>query len=287
MAGRVLLTDVDNTLFSWIDFFAPCFRALVHAVAQRGQLDEDELYDGFQLTFVKEGSVEYRRAIQDNLVVRLLPDQVQQDLTNVGTIAFGQAMRRHLKPYPDVKSTLRRLRFEDVKVVAVTNSGALQALDRLRRLGINGLVDGIVAWDHDVAGRADSETEYDTLLAGRAQRSGVAWVRAIPTEQLKPNQAAYQEAFAGLGLAADNIWILGDSLYKDLSPAAGLGATSIWARYGQRFEQRNFNTLLRITHWSEEKIRTAYDDEVLVPDRTIESFSELLDIIDLRQGELF
>ena len=284
---RVLLTDVDNTLFSWIDFFAPCFRALVHVVAREARVGEDELYDAFQVTFTREGSVEYRRAIQDNVLIQQLPQAEQDRIVELGAKVFGGSMRRHLKPYPDVIPTLRRLKLDDVRVVAVTNSGALQAIDRLRRLGLATLLDGAVAWNHDVAGHADTDDDYAEAVLRRTRRSGLGWVHAVATSELKPNPASYRTALSTLRAHDAQVWIVGDSLQKDLSAAAELGATSIWAKYGHAFEQRNFETLLRITHWSEEKIRTAYDTEVLVPDYVSESFSEVLELIELRQGQLF
>lgn len=106
-------------------------------------------------------------------------------------------------------------------------------------------------------------------------------------ESLKPRADAYQEALQRLGVTNARIWIVGDSLQKDLLPAAELGAKSIWARYGHVYAEKNFATLLEITHWSEEQVKTTYDTGVLVPNHIIDSFSQLLDIVDLQQGELF
>lgn len=285
--NRVLLTDVDNTLFSWIDFFAPCFRALVHAVSRESKIPEEELYDAFQLTFKKEGSVEYRRAIQDNLAIQELAVGQQAHLVELGAKVFGMAMRKHLHPYDGVRSTLQRLRADGVHVVAVTNSGALQAVDRIRRLGLAKQIDGLVAWDHDVAQVADSSIDYQDVLRSRTSRSGIPWTITLDRESLKPSPMAYNTALERLGLGDALTWVIGDSLEKDLSGAAELRAHSIWAEYGHHFDPKNFETLVRITHWSADKIERTYDRDVLVPDSVVHSFSELLEIIEMRQGELF
>jgi len=285
---RVLLTDVDNTLFSWIDFFAPCFRALVHVVSRESRISEPTLYDAFQVTFKQEGSVEYRRAIQDNLAVRELPEDQQARLVELGSKVFGQAMRKHLRPYDGVKSTLERLRTDGVLIVAVTNSGALQAVDRVRRLGLAKHINGLVAWNHDVAQLADSDSEYSNALRGRTQRSGIPWTISLDLEQLKPNPEAYVVALRKLGLSElDDIWVVGDSLEKDLSAVPAIRGYSVWAKYGHAFDQKNFETLLRITHWSEEKISRTFDQAFLQPDSVIREFGDLLSLIDLRQGQLF
>jgi FMN phosphatase YigB (HAD superfamily) len=284
---RILLTDVDNTLFSWIDFFAPCFRALVHAVSRESGIPEETLYDAFQVTFKREGSVEYRRAIQGNLAIQALPDDEQKRLVELGHKVFSIAMRRNLRPYDGVKPTLDRLQLDGVRIVAVTNSGGLQAVHRLRQLGLAKYLSGLIAWDHDVAQLADSHEDYQLKLYQNSTRSGLPWMIAIPSEQLKPSPVAYTMALERLGAMESDVWILGDSLEKDLSAASSLGAMSIWAKYGHGFDQRNFDTLLRITHWSAEKIEKTYDTDILKPDAVIASFTELLDIVGLSQGELF
>ena len=284
---RVLLTDVDNTLFSWIDYFAPCFRALIHAVSRTGNIPEDALYDSFQMIFQREGTVEYRHAIQENLLVRELPKEVQEKLLHVGTVAFSRAQRHHLHPYPTVKETLQRLREDGVLIVAVTNSGALQAIYRLRQLGLSKLLDGLIAWDHNIAGLVETDDDYQAALRDRLKRSGLPWASALPRGELKPEVTAYESALRHLGIREASIWIVGDSLHKDLSAAPIVGAKSVWARYGHEFDSKNFETLRRITHWSAEKIEATYDTTGFNPDYSIDIFQQLLTVVEIRQGLLF
>jgi FMN phosphatase YigB (HAD superfamily) len=284
---RVLLTDVDNTLFSWIDYFGPCFRALVHAVARAAGFDEESLYMSFKLVFQDEGTVEIREAIQNSALVQTLPENERQRLAHIGFVAFGQAMRKRLRPYDGVVRTLRLLRSDGVRVVAVTNSGILHAVDRLRRLGLAKLLDGLVAWDHDVSGRARNAEEYQALVSARIHRSGLPWVVPLRREELKPNVSAYDRALRKLGVSAGSTWILGDSVEKDLVGAAELGATSVWAKYGLRYDPVNFATLLRITHWSQEKIDRTYHAASINPDYVLEEFSAIRELIRPNQAELF
>lgn len=284
---RVLLTDVDNTLFSWVDYFAPCFRALVHAVARAGAFDEESLYTSFKLVFQREGTVEIRKAIQNNELVQKLPEAERQRLVHTGSVAFGQTMRRRLRPYDGVVETLRLLRNDGVRVVAVTNSGLLQAVDRLRRLGLTKLLDGLVAWDHDVSGQTSSNEEYKALASERIRRSGLPWVVPLRQDELKPSAAAYERALWRLGVSTASTWVLGDSLEKDLIGAGQFGAVTVWARYGLQFDPVNFNTLLRITHWSQEKIDRTYSSTSMTPDHVLDEFSAIRHVIRPRQAELF
>jgi FMN phosphatase YigB (HAD superfamily) len=96
----------------------------------------------------------------------------------------------------------------------------------------------------------------------------------------------YRTVMQALELDAPRTWIIGDSLAKDIGPALAVGAVGIWARYGATYDARNFQTLLAITHWSEEKIRAVYEEEV-VPTFVVDSFSELMRIIPGRQRTLW
>lgn len=289
MLARVLLTDVDNTLFSWIGYFAPSFRGMVHAIARKGDFDEDELFSHFKLTYQREGTVEFKKAIQSNDLIASLDPGAQAELVELGAGVFSRTMRKYLRPYDGVKSTLIALQRDGVKVVAVTNSDAMLATYRLRQLGLAKLVDGLVAWRSESPGLLGQDTadDYDQKLAERVARSGVAWVEAVPTSDTKPSTVAYEVAMARLGLRSADVWVVGDSQSKDLTPAEALGFGTVWAAYGQVDKPADVETLLRITHWSEDRIKTTYETNRLTPDHAIQRFDELERIIPLDQAPLF
>lgn len=53
----------------------------------------------------------------------------------------------------------------------------------------------------------------------------------------------------GLTLGDRRIWVVGDSVERDLHPAIGLGIQCIWARYGARVDPTDYAELLRVTPW--------------------------------------
>ena len=55
----VLITDLDNTLYNFVDFFGPAFRAMVHALSKTYGLDEVELVDEFKEVFAHTGTIEF------------------------------------------------------------------------------------------------------------------------------------------------------------------------------------------------------------------------------------
>ena len=109
----------------------------------------------------------------------------------------------------------------------------------------------------------------------------------MKAQELKPSTAAYSRVLKDCGCETFDAYIVGDSLQKDVSPALELGAVGIWAEYGLQFEKKNFDTLLKITHWSGEKISSTYDDRSVTPTHVIQSFAELQGIVPVPQASLF
>ena len=62
---KVLITDLDNTIYNWVDFFAPSFRAMLGEMVHLTSLDEDTLISSFQRVYQRHGTSEYSFAIEE------------------------------------------------------------------------------------------------------------------------------------------------------------------------------------------------------------------------------
>lgn len=276
----VLLTDLDNTLFNWIDYFAPCFRAMVHALAHATKLDEDEIYRQFQEVYSRLETAEYRRAIQELELYRREPPEVQERLVRAGFVAFSQARKQRLQAYTTVPSTLHWLKRQGVIVIGVTNSWVVDAVGRLRSLGLSRYLDALVAWDG-----TQSEGGQPAIVP---TRPAICRIVPIPSQSRKPSPEGYRAAIACCDIGSrSSLWAIGDSVTNDLVPARELGATTILAKYGGNYDPSNFETILRITHWGAERVRSTYDTTAITPDFVIDDFVQLRGIIPEAQGELF
>lgn len=283
----LIIADLDNTLYSWIDFFAPSFRALTHAISRTSGVAEDDLYSGFQMTFQREGTVEFRNAIQRNVALATIPEGQLNHLVSIGGVAFGRTMRLRLKPYVGVKSTLIKLREHSVRVVVVTNSDAKQAAWRIRQMGLAKLVDGLVATRDDGTSSSQDPRAYDAELERRRRLSGLKWVELVEPGGEKPSTSGYLKALSlSESASGSDVFVVGDSKEKDLRPALELGFHTVWARYGLDYDAKNFETLLRVTHWSAARVHETYREDMAV-DYEISSFAELLDIVPGIQLSLF
>jgi FMN phosphatase YigB (HAD superfamily) len=276
----VLLTDLDNTLFNWIDYFGPCVRAMVHALAHATKLEENEIYRQFKQVYSRFETPEYRQAIQELDLCQSQPSAEQQRLVRAGFVAFSRTRKLHLQAYKNVPSTLKWLKRQNVTIIGVTNSWVVDAVGRLRFLGLTKYLDGLVAWDGVVHDRGQPKI-------GLASDQGHAVV-PIPSQSRKPNADAYRAAIAHCGSRPDaSLWVIGDSVTNDLLPAREIGATTVWAKYGRKYEQENFDTVVQVTPWAPERIVATYDTTMMTPDFVIDDFAELRSIMPAIEGELF
>ncbi len=55
----LLITDLDNTLYNWVDYFAPSFRGMAKALSREMGVSLDGLFEDFKEVFSRRGSLEY------------------------------------------------------------------------------------------------------------------------------------------------------------------------------------------------------------------------------------
>ena len=272
---RLLLTDLDNTWFNWVDFFAPSLRAMVHALSRATGVSEDEIYSQLRRVYADHQTLEYQSAIQELTLYKELGREERARALHGAIVAFGQTRRVRLSLYEGAKETLEWLNNQNVRIIGVTNAAIPASLGRLKSLGIQKYFTALV-------GSHGGSTES-------IRRPGITKLISLDGDQLKPNPEAYRRALEALACQSSHsdLWALGDSPSKDLAPASKFGAKTIWARYGRHVNAKNFETLLRVTHWSEERVQESYGESPFVPDFTIDSPRDLMSIIPEGQGRLF
>src|SRR6267154_3325268 len=119
--NRLIITDLDNTIYNWVDYFAPCFRAMVHVLARETEESEDDLIGSFCQVYEAHGSVEYAFSVQELPILRNRTDSEIAELVRLARGAFKRVRDKRLEPYPTVGRTLRWLRSQGDRVVAITN----------------------------------------------------------------------------------------------------------------------------------------------------------------------
>lgn len=280
MTRTILITDLDNTLYNFVDYFGPSFRSMLHALSRMTDISEDVLLDDFQSIFRERGSIEFSFTVQELSCLRALSPEQLGKLIHVARVAFSRTRRKNLQPYPGVIDGLEWAVHHKIPVVGFSNAPLYHAYRRLRELGISRYFVGLAA-------REDSSLQegHEDI---KGYKVNIENIIRVPVEQLKPNPAGYQLIMKNLSCDPRDVYVIGDSVDKDLIPAIELGATGIWASYGTKYEQKNMDTLIRVTDWSLSEIKTAYGDPAGEHDYLkIDSFSEISQYLPVNQASLF
>ncbi|HET6324488.1 MAG TPA: HAD-IA family hydrolase [Planctomycetaceae bacterium] len=271
----LLITDLDNTLYDWVTFFALSFRSLVEALVEDIGVDREKLLDEFKVIHQMHGDSEYPFAALELPSVRAkYGDKGTEELKNAidhAFHAFNKTRKMHLKLYDFVETTLATLRNADVIVVGHTEAMAVNGFFRLKHLGIARYFRRLYALE----GR-DFKPGFDDRLNDD-------FIRLVPRVERKPNPRLVHDICESEGVEPADTWYVGDSLTRDIGMAKAAGVHAVWARYGTQYDGELWNSLVRITHWTAEDVTREAElrraCRGVEPDFTIDSFAEILPLM--------
>lgn len=283
----VLLTDIDNTLYDFVDFYGMAFRGMVHVLSGQLQVPEERLILEFKDIFKTTGTLDYQFLIKDLKSAQHLDKNSMADLIRYGRIGFDRAKRKRLQPYPGMIEALRLLRRGGVSITAVTNAPYYHAIRRLQDIGAFQFFSGLVAWEGKPPPSSDKSALARYKAVREFARGKLEFFELFSREMSKPH--SYPFFLTRQHVKQNNIQLfaLGDSISKDLAPTSALGAVTIWARYGTKVDKKNLDTILDITPWSESEIARHSDGQSYSPNYTIDAPLDLLPLIPHWKSDLF
>lgn len=277
---QLLITDLDNTLYDWVTFFARSFTAMVDSLVEDLEFGREELLDEFRTIHQGLGDSEQPFAVLELPCIRARfgsLDRLALKRCLDGPLhAFNSERNRTLKLYASVGETLAALQDSGVLIVGHTEAVKANAYYRLAKLGIVERFRRLYVLDSGYPGHPDSERASEL-------RPPEGFVHVLPRSRRKPNPEVLLEICGQEGIAPEDAWYIGDSLTRDIGMAKAAGVTAIWARYGTSYDPRLWETLVRVSHWSEEDVRREAELKrragTIHPDFTIDSFDELTEIL--------
>lgn len=274
---RLLVTDLDNTLYDWVTAFARSFRAMLRELGAQLGVSEDTLCQEFRAVHRRHHNSEHPYAILEiGSVRRAFPGATAAELLVElarPLAAFDAARATWLRLYDGVDETLSALRDQGVVVVGHTEAIGVSARQRLRMLGI----------EHHFAGVYCLESTLDPHPSPTWQDKGGVALHVVPREERKPNPALLQDICASECARIDQAVYVGDSRHRDVWMARRAGVCAVWARYGKGYTPEDWDMVVRVSHWTEEDLRrerTLKANAVGVrPDYAIDRYGELLGIV--------
>ncbi len=279
----VVVTDLDNTLFDWVDIWYRCFDAMLTRLVDDSGLPRDQLAKEFRLIHQKHGTSEYAFAIQElpSLNERHPGEHLAQRY-HAAIEAYRRERRASLRLYAQVMHTLRSLRAAGAIIIGYTESMAYYSNYRLRRLGLDGVLDYLYSPpDHDLPrGLTPAELRKYPATSYELRRTVH---RHTPKGVLKPNPILLLEILADVSANPDESIYVGDSLMKDVVMAKQAGITDVWAKYGLAHEGDAYQLLRKVSHWTDEAVskEKALKPDDVQPTYVLENgFEDLLSLFD-------
>jgi FMN phosphatase YigB (HAD superfamily) len=251
--ARLLICDLDNTLYDWVGYFVPAFYAMVDEAVRITGCDRDRLLDDFRdVHRVREDSEQPYALLDTQMIRDLFPrrsrSEVSRELASAFD-AFNAARDRHLQLYPHVRETLNALRDAGVILAAHTESKLNAVVDRLTRLSITQYFRHIYCRQRTAVDHPERRST-DKTFGGFP----MARVRELSHHQRKPDPSVLIEICSKEHISIAETAYVGDSIVRDVYLAKTAGAYAIWAKYGSASGTDEYQKLVRISHWSSDDV---------------------------------
>jgi phosphoglycolate phosphatase len=280
---RAVILDLDGTLYSWIDFYGPSFRAMVHSLNKLLDIDEEDLIESFKKVYQKHGSVEYSFSVQELDIWEDLDwsdEEIRDIAIKAARGAFRRARKRYLKLFTGVKETLDWFTYEDIIIFASTDAPYFHAEKRLKSLGIDKYFAGLICLKFNQIPNI-LPLDVQKKINQDSYQSRIPHIIEINKEYLKPDPTPLINLILEFNLDKNRTFYVGDSLEKDILLAQEVGVIDIWAKYGKEsYQQKNLDTIIKITPWNKEDVKKSISiSKEINPSFTINEFSELINIM--------
>lgn len=297
---KLIVTDIDNTIFDWVSYYSYSMVALFEKVETIINVPKAKLAEEARDIFTRHCSIEYPFVIQDMAsVIAFYGSDIDKMLTEAvepGRKAFLKRSENLLVPYPDVEETLKTIKkkYPDLPMVALTDAPRYIAMWKLNKLkvlpyfsAVYGLPDPRIPTDPDL-GRVKVSPQillkhlqqYDFGFKGK--------IRILPEEYEKPGTRGLKTVLMDNDLdepaekRSQVLWI-GDNLRKDIGLGQRVGVKSAWASYGTHLDpevMKILHTFSPIDNIHKNVSLPSNASTTPTPDIVLKQFSDILGFLE-------
>ena len=287
MPPRAVVTDLDNTLYPWVDYIVPSLEAMVASLVSTTGLPRIRIVQSLKAVYTKYDSNEYPFAIQESDLFQPYerdPDSFLTLVVEPARRAFREARERYLRPYPGVPAALAEIRQRGLALIALSDAPRNAAELRLKWLGLDGQFDALYTLPgYPLPEHVDPRIRHREAAGHYRARTRVV---ELPREAEKPSPAGLRRVLADFGLEGAEVVYVGDNLAKDMPLAEACGAVGVWAEYGTYVSAEYRERLAVIS--AKSVTRRHVSDEVAggaasPPPRwplAISSFGQVIEVLD-------
>jgi phosphoglycolate phosphatase-like HAD superfamily hydrolase len=280
----LLVTDLDNTLWDWVEIWYRSFSALLDGIVRISGIPQEELEPEIRRIHQLRGTAEYSYLIGELPPLRR-KHGADADLQLIYKDAIDAARtgrNEALRLYPGVGETLARIHDAGTTIAGYTESLAFHTSARVKKLGLDGILDYLYSPpDHDFP---EGVTAGDLRqLDSESYELAYTEHRHTPRGHVKPDPVVLETMVRELRGSADVAYV-GDSLMKDIGMAQHVGVVDVWAKYGLAHHRDEYELLRRVSHWSDEDVeleRRIAEQPTVTPSFVLErSLAEVLDYFE-------
>jgi FMN phosphatase YigB (HAD superfamily) len=289
---RLVVTDMDNTLYPWVDYIVPAVEAMVDSVCRSTGFPRIRVVQALKSVYSKYESNEYPYALQESSIYDAFPDFGSFDklVIEPARAAFAEARRRYLRPFRGVLETLQALKAQRMPVVALTDAPRNPAEYRVRSMRLDEHLTAL----YTLPGFKFPARKGEPLIAPDIRRKdergdyrAACPVVELPRTHEKPDPRGLLRICKTYGVAPDQTLVVGDSLHKDVAVARAVGALDCWAEYGtyvsrEYRERLDIISATAITRRHAASVLEGDREQGTKPTHALSNFSNVLGILAAR-----
>jgi FMN phosphatase YigB (HAD superfamily) len=282
---RLLVCDLDNTLYDWVGYFVPSFNAMVETAVVTMGCNREKLLDDLRAVHQHHHDSEHPFALLETETVK--QRYAGMSLRDVAEAldpafhAFNSMRKKTLHLNPGVREGLETLGRAGMILVAHTESKLYGAYDRLTRLDILRHFKTVYCRE-----RPSSVHPNLDISQARFRNIPMQQITELAHHQSKPDPDVLLEICFKEGMSPENTAYVGDSIARDVLMAKRAGVFSIWAEYGTHHDPNLYADLVRVSHWTLDEIarerRLSIEAKLIRPDFVAStSFDDVLVALEL------
>lgn len=198
---KLVIFDLDNTLTDFMRMKENAVDAAVEAMVDAGlRFPSERIKAKIYEVYEREG-IEFQSVFDD--VLRELLGVVDYKILAAGIVAYRRAREASLVLYPHVRVTLFELMKRGIRLAVVSDAPRKEAWLRLCYLQLHHMFDKVLTFDD--------------------------------TGEKKPSPTPFRRVLDHFGIEPRETLMIGDWPERDITGAALLGITTVFARYGDTF----------------------------------------------------
>lgn len=282
---RVLITDLDDTLFDWFSIWFYPFNEMLSKIEEISGIERDILLPEIREVHSLQGTSEYAFLIQSiPSLIKLHSGADLLELYSEAIEAHQAERRKHMKLFPTVIETLQTIKQSGAMIVGYTESQEFYTAQRIIKMGLDGLIDILFSPEnHKIPdGVKLARIRSKAASAYELQKTQIMHT---PIGELKPNPVVLKDILRQADATPEECVYVGDKPVKDLLMAQEVGVLDVHARYGetQKHRPEDYELLRQVSHWTDEMIERErnFGSIEATPTLVLEkSFDELLNYVE-------